>query len=328
MNIFLFVASLLAICNAVPMSQDWHNFKAAFGRNYHSHDEERLRMEIFLKNKALIEEHNELFKKGLISFELGINEFADMTNEEFRSVMLVQNFSSLAPKVNKVHKIVGAQEEETVDWRGKGAVTPIKNQGFCGSCWAFSVIGSLESHNFIKTGELVPLSEQNLVDCARGSKYRNRGCGGGWMTDSFQYILDNGGIDTATSYPYEGRDGPCRFKTDSIGAKVTGYVEIPKKSEVLLKDAVQNKGPVTVAIDASLFTFQFYKRGVYYDPLCALGGLNHAVLAVGYGKQWKMDYWLIKNSWGTGWGDNGYIKIRRNHRNHCGIASVASYPTV
>nr|BAN20083.1 cathepsin L [Riptortus pedestris] len=324
----LLTVCMVTVSHAVPLLQDWHHFKEAFGKVYSDPQEEKLRKDIFLKHKSLIDEHNSLYKEGKVTFEMGINEFADLMDEEFRLLMLNQGLMAFSPRSSQLHQTEGTEEEGEVDWRQKGAVTGVKNQGMCGSCWAFSVTGSLEGHHYVKNNELVALSEQNLVDCAKGPKYRNQGCGGGWMTDSFRYILDNGGIDTAASYPYEARNGRCRFNNETIGARVSGYTEIPKDDEDALRDAVQNKGPVSVAIDASLYTFRFYRRGVYQDPLCGLAGLNHAVLAVGYGHHKKADYWLVKNSWGTAWGDSGYIKMRRNHKNHCGIATFASYPNV
>ena len=212
------------------------------------------------------------------------------------------------------------------DWRSQGAVTKVKSQGQCGSCWAFSVTGALEGQHFRKTGKLVSLSEQNLIDCSK--KYGNHGCNGGWMNNGFRYIKENGGIDTEDSYAYLGTDHQqCKFRKETIGATSTGYTVIPPNNEKQLLNAVATVGPITVAIQVTS-SFQSYHGGVYYEPRCDPKKLNHAVLIVGYGSEGGHDYWLVKNSWGTSWGQEGYIKMARNKNNNCGIASAASYPLV
>ncbi|CAF4449438.1 unnamed protein product [Rotaria sp. Silwood2] len=218
-----------------------------------------------------------------------------------------------------------------VDWRKKGAVTTvIEDQGQCGSCWAFTATGALEGQHFLKTGNLVRLSAQNLIDCT--SKYGNEGCCGGYMDASFQYIKDNKGLDTEASYPYEAQDGKCRFKRATVGATDTGFVDLPSGNETTLQSAIATVGPIAVAIDAMQESFQFYSSGVYDDPKCSSTDVNHTFIVIGYdtlknGTK-KQDYYIAKNSWGETWGNKGYIWMSRNKNNQCGIANIASYPLV
>jgi len=216
---------------------------------------------------------------------------------------------------------------DRVDWRDQGYVTPVKNQGACGSCWAFSSTGALEGQHMRRIGQLVSLSEQNLVDCSRA--FGNNGCSGGLMDFAFEYVKNNSGVDTESSYPYKAADAKCKFTRQNVGAKDTGFVDIPEGDEDALKDAVASQGPISIAIDASHSSFQLYKRGVYYEPACSSENLDHGVLIVGYGTDPDHgDYWIVKNSWGPLWGEEGYIRMSRNKHNHCGVASKASYPLV
>jgi len=207
--------------------------------------------------------------------------------------------------------------------RTKGAVTGVKDQGQCGSCWAFSATGSIEGAYFLKNQQLLSSSEQQLVDCS--GSYGNYGCDGGLMDSAFEYIIKSSkGLEGETTYPYTARDGSCKFKSANIKTTITGYKDIPKGNENALQTQIQVQ-PISVAIDAGHSSFQFYHSGVYVEPACSASNLDHGVLAVGYGTS-SAAYYIVKNSWGTNWGAQGYILMARNKNNHCGIATMSSYP--
>jgi len=335
---YLFLVAIVISATSAAFLQDvakeeWTSFKLEHSKKYDDPMEERFRQKIFLENKRKIARHNQLYELGKVTYKLGLNKYADLLHQEFaaamngynRSTNSINAFNTRLQAVTYIEPDVDVPA--SVDWRDKGSVTPIKDQGHCGSCWSFSATGALEGQHFRKTGKLVSLSEQNLIDCS--SKNGNDGCNGGLMDQAFQYIKDNGGIDTEKTYPYEGVDDTCRYNAKNSGATDKGFVDIPQGNEIKLKKAVATMGPVSVAIDASRSTFQLYSEGVYYDPECSSDQLDHGVLAVGYGTDEKgQDYWIVKNSWGTTWGDKGYILMARNKDNHCGIATASSYPLV
>ncbi|XP_028986038.1 cathepsin S, ortholog2, tandem duplicate 1 [Betta splendens] len=302
----------------------WMLWKKTHGRQYHSEVEDVRRRELWEKNLLLITVHNLEASMGLHTYELGMNHMGDLTTEE-----ILQSFATLS-SVDGVQMApassVGASDvsvPDTIDWRTRGCVTSVKMQGSCGSCWAFSAVGALEGQLAKKTGKLVDLSPQNLVDCS--SKYGNHGCNGGLMHYAFQYVIDNHGIDSEASYPYTGRTQQCQYKPQSRAANCSSYSFVTSGNENALKAAVGTIGPVSVAIDATRPKFIFYRSGVYNDPSCTQK-VNHGVLAVGYGTLNGQDYWLVKNSWGTTFGDAGYIRMSRNKNNQCGIARYACYP--
>ncbi|KAL2781216.1 cathepsin L2 preproprotein [Daubentonia madagascariensis] len=333
MNPSLFLAAFcLGIASAAPkldenLDAQWYQWKATHRRLY-GMNEDGWRRAVWEKNMKMIELHNGEYSQGKHGFTMAMNAFGDMTSEEFRQVM--NGFQNQKRKKGKVFQEPLFHEvPKSVDWREKGYVTPVKNQGQCGSCWAFSATGALEGQMFRKTGKLVSLSEQNLVDCSRSQG--NHGCDGGLMDYAFQYIKENGGLDSEKSYPYRAKDETCKYKPEDSVANDTGFVDVPVREKALMK-AVATVGPISVAIDASHVSLQFYKSGVYYEPECSSKDLDHGVLVVGYGFEGtdsnNTKYWLVKNSWGREWGWNGYLKIAKDKDNHCGIATAASYPTV
>jgi len=303
--------------------EDWQLWKASHNRAYKDIYEEKVRYTIWQDNVRRITNFNKKSK----SLFLRMNHFGDMTTTEFKSKMNGYLMGTNEKKGSAFMTPSYAQIPSSVDWRKHdGYVSEVKNQGQCGSCWAFSTTGSLEGQHFRKTGKKVDLSEQNLVDCS--GAYGNHGCQGGLMDNAFQYIKANGGIDTEQSYPYQAQKGQCRFKKSNVGADDTGFVDIEEGNEDALKNATATVGPISVAIDASHFSFQFYHTGVYNEPECSPQQLDHGVLVVGYGSMNGNDYWIVKNSWGPSWGLQGYIMMSRNKQNQCGIASKASYPLV
>jgi len=310
--------------------QDWENFKSEHNKVFRTEEHENTRMLAFLSNKQFVHRHNEQYVAGRSSFEVEVNHIADLPYEEYRRLngykrrfgdRLHSNGTQFLTPMN-------VEVPDAVDWRDQGYVTEVKNQGMCGSCWAFSSTGSLEGQHKRATGDLVSLSEQNLVDCSRA--YGNAGCNGGLMDNAFEYIKKNKGVDTEKSYPYVGRDGRCHFNKKYVGADDKGFVDLPEGDEEKLKIAVATQGPISIAIDAGHRSFQMYKKGVYFEPECSAEDLDHGVLIVGYGTDADNggDYWIVKNSWGKSWGEEGYIRMARNKNNHCGVASKASYPLV
>ncbi|XP_075489291.1 cysteine proteinase COT44-like [Primulina tabacum] len=293
------------------------------GRRYENRDEWNLRFGIYQSNVVLID----LINSQNLPYRLTDNEFADMTNLEFKSRYLGYRSRGQRQAEDQHNCTFGdSSVPSSIDWRKFGAVTPIKNQGTCGSCWAFSAVASVEGINKIKTGKLVSLSEQELVDC--DYKGENEGCNGGYMEKAFEFIKNNNGITTEKNYPYEGLRGRCKIDKEKQRAVViSGYVSVPPKNEKALQAAVA-KQPVAVAVDAGGYEFQLYSSGIL-SGYCGKD-LNHGVAAVGYGVENGEKYWLVKNSWGTKWGEEGYVKIKRDSSDkngECGIALEPSYPT-
>jgi C1A family cysteine protease len=266
----------------------------------------------FKANLNFIIEHNSYNN----SYTLAMNAFGDLTTEEFKAQRCGW---TAAPRNEETVEFNGPINAD-VDWQAKGAVTPVKDQGQCGSCWAFSTTGAVEGCVQIASGKLLNLAEQQLVDCA-GSE-GNQGCNGGLMDYAFQWIIKNGGIASEGSYPYTARDGSCK-KVASV-AKISGFKDVPANKEDQLMAALQ-LGTVSVAVEADKSVFQFYHDGVLDNKACGTQ-LDHGITLTGSGTLAGKDYWKVKNSWGASWGKQGYIMMVRN-KNQCGIAMAASYST-
>jgi len=325
---FLILLSILAIAAATPLVETEYEllftqFVKQHGKAYEGPTEFFYRYNIFKTNLDYILRHE---SNPARTFTLGMNQFGDLTNQEF-----VSQYTSYKPTPRSARRT--AQPNNTanlpasVDWVTAGAVTPVKNQGQCGSCWAFSTTGSIEGITFISTGQLVSLSEQELVDCS--GSYGNQGCDGGEMQAAFQFVAANGGLCSEADYPYQGQDGTCQSSSCTSVATISSYENVQANSEAALQAAAAQQ-PVSVAVDASGSNWQFYTGGVMTGA-CGTS-LDHGVLVVGYGTSGSTKYWLVKNSWGADWGDNGYLMMQRttssNSPGECGIAMDASYPTV
>ncbi|XP_022017702.1 senescence-specific cysteine protease SAG39 [Helianthus annuus] len=307
----------------VSMVEKHEQWMAVHGHVYKDAAEKEMRFEIFKSNVERIEAFN---SEGGKSYRLGVNAFTDLTSEEFRA-------SRNGFKVSSHPRATGFRYENltavpsSMDWRQKGVVTPVKDQGQCGCCWAFSAVAATEGINQLSTGNLISLSEQELVECDTSGE--DEGCNGGLMDEAFKFIIQNKGLTTETNYPYEGIDGTCSTtKESSHAATITGYEDVPTNSEAALLKAMAMQ-PVSVAIDASGSDFQSYKSSVFTGE-CGTQ-LDHGVTVVGYGTTDDgTKYWLVKNSWGTTWGEEGYIRMQRDVASEnglCGIAMMASYPT-
>ncbi|KAF6162437.1 hypothetical protein GIB67_017325 [Kingdonia uniflora] len=295
-------------------------FAKRYGKSYETAKEIKLRFGHFVKSLKMIRSAK---RKG-VPYSLALNQFADMSWEEFRSQKLGAAQNCSATRGN--HKLAGVLLPEKKDWREEGIVSPVKNQGHCGSCWTFSSTGALEAAYKQLFGKVVSLSEQQLVDCAK--PFNNFGCNGGLPSQAFEYIKYSGGLETEDAYPYTGVNGICRHSSENVAVKVVDSVNITQGAEDELKDAVAFVRPVSVAFEV-VNGFKLYSGGVYTSTTCGSDPMdvNHAVLAVGYGVEDGIPYWLIKNSWGVDWGDNGYFKMEMG-KNMCGVATCASYPIV
>jgi KDEL-tailed cysteine endopeptidase len=301
--------------------EDFHYFMLQHNKFYNSKEEYSQRYRIYRDNVTKIRCHN---AKNL-PWTLAVNQYADLTWAEFAEL---KNIRPLEKKQRtNVVSLGDVSVPDSIDWTTQGVVTEVKDQGDCGSCWAFSATGAIESAWAIKKGELLSLSEQQLVDCA-GGEYENEGCNGGEMESAFKYVIDKGGLVTEDDYPYSGVDGSC-FILGSPAAQISSYVEVPTNNELELKKAVAQQ-PVAIGVEADEDVWQFYSKGIVTKG--CHDNLDHGVLLVGYGTDKGTNFWKIKNSWGTWWGEDGFIRVVRTDSTSssgmCGVAGDASYPVV
>jgi len=287
---------------------------------------EEVRKTQFLENIERIKAQNALYEAGKSAYYYGVNQFTDLSIEEFRMA------TASKPRPEREERNVVLLDESAtvsaVDWREKNAVTPVKNQGQCGSCWSFSATGAMEGDLAVESGNLVALSEKMLMDCSS----ENHSCEGGLMDYAFKFVISNGGIDSESDYPYQPEDGTCDLgKRAKHVATFSSFQDVTPNNADQLATAV-SKQPISVAIQANREEFQLYKGGVLDTRRCGYQ-LDHGVLVVGMTDQSNADFpnaWIVKNSWGDTWGLEGYIYISRetdtDQRGICGILEDPSYP--
>jgi len=323
-SIILLVLVLSALSHKVEESNfaKFMKFTSEHKKLYATAEEFKARFEVFEKNLKVVEimtAVNSMAGENQ-TFNYGVTQFMDISPEEFKAKYLtlrVGDLQKLREKSGELKINPRMQEApESHDWRTLGAVSSVKNQGICGSCWAFSAVGNLEGQHQIKFGgNVVDLSPQQLVDCDKV----DQGCNGGFMDQAFDYIKSAGGIEALSDYAYTGSDDSCKFDVSKSVVKVTGNAMATSQDEDIIKTLLFQTGPLAVALNAT--PLQFYFFGIFnpwFSWICDPSELNHGVLMVGYGVEGSTNYWIVKNSWGASWGEKGYFRIIRG-KGACGI---------
>ena len=327
---FLFAGYNSVNINSLQDPDEWNQFtyfQEKFNKKYDTLEEVELRFNIFFTNLHTIINHNLDYTQN---FTMGINQYTDLTPEEFKLQYINGLKTDITSYGCKIFSSDANGTPSSIDWIKNGAVTSVKDQGQCGSCWAFSSTGTAEGAWAVSTGQLIELSEEQLVDCATGILYGSHGCSGGSMEGADKYLIEHGQCNNA-EYPYtsgNGVSGSC--KSCSPIAKFTSCSNVKANDQISLKGAVSQQ-PVSIAIEADTRYFQSYSSGVLTSSSCGTN-LDHGVLIVGYDEEDGQKYWIVKNSWGTTWGENGYVRILRSDSTDdagiCGIAMDASFLSV
>eukprot|EP00062_Callorhinchus_milii_P027046 gi/632989885/ref/XP_007883887.1/ PREDICTED: cathepsin L1-like [Callorhinchus milii] len=332
--------SVLMVCVLVSVSTStsvfnpddpWETWKDFHGKTYSTQDEEKLRLKVWLQNVMKVTNHNVDFKLGKSSFSLALNYLADLTDEEFSNM-----YFGIKPSEEEIEDegTVLVEEElmskrpipQSIDWRNTDRVTHVKNQKNCGSCYAFSALGAIEGQLTKHGLPLTSLSEQQIVDCAKG--FGTYSCFGGRPIGVFKYIRKYG-IMSQKSYPYKGKKQTCRYNQQLVVKKIQRFTHVRPKTEAALAKAVATIGPISVLVTSDTPDFRHYRKGILFDTGCtSRKPTDHGMLLVGFGEQHGKKYWILKNSWGNRWGDNGYVYLARDRGNHCKITSSAIYPVL
>jgi len=329
----IFVTLLaLAFASEHLLEKEFYEFKMKHNKNYSTWEEHEKRLGIYKANKIKIQAHNDQKR----SWTMAMNQFGDMTGYEFSMYVKRGAGGGYVPKKESERKVQHHKYNATcdsIDWDARGMITPVKNQGQCGSCWSFSTTGAIEGRYAISSGQLASLSEQELVDCDQNDS----GCNGGLMDFGFEYVIQHKGLCSEVQYPYTSgsttQRGTCEsYECTNRFDAISSYADVPSDNQEALESALCD-GPVSIAIEADQEYFQFYSSGVLDGTGCG-ANLDHGVLLVGMGTDPTYgDYWKVKNSWGTTWGDAGYIRMCRNcgmnnGAGQCGLMKQPSYPVV
>lgn len=314
MNLVLFFVISIIFCTSVEEGH-FSLFKSIFKKRYGTNSEEKKAFEAFKDNLKTVEFLNEKYK-GKTTF--GYTKFMDMSQQEFQSKVLHQVPKEKLRKGKRVVKTIKKilDTPKYWDWEENGAVTTVKDQGSCGSCWSFSAVGNIEGVWQRAGNPLMDLSTQQVIDCDSLSK----GCDGGWMDNAYSYVINTGGIEKEEDYKYEQKQGKCRVNRKLFVANISNAIDMFLDEE-LIRDYLYDNNPLSAAMNANFL--QFYKEGILDPEDCTSEILNHGVLLVGYGTSNGMPYWRVKNSWGTSWGEKGYFRISRG-KDQCGIAEAVA----
>jgi len=300
MKAVIAIAALAACAFALTFQNDpyWIAYKNQFGKKYAA-GEEASRYAIFRRNMAKAAQLNEID-----TAHYGWTKFSDQ--ERKRSLL------SIPAYIRRTNVVAADGLPDSFDWRDKGAVTPVKDQAQCGSCWAFCAVCAMEGAYFLEHNQLISLSEQQIVDCDED----DNGCNGGWPSSAMDWIKSHGGLMTEEDYPYTAQDGSCKFDASKAKMQVKSVSTFPSQSENKMMTALQQYGPLAIALDAS--KFDYYSGGIMNGSGCMAGSPDHGVAVVGWGVEGSTKYWIVKNSWGDDWGENGYVRIERGN-NACGV---------
>ncbi|XP_017155366.1 cathepsin L1 [Drosophila miranda] len=331
--LFLYGFSALSNLNAnylenestLDINNEFEQFKKINNKTYSRNFDETRSLKAFEVNYKIIKDHNKNYQDGQTTFRLATNIMADMSTEGYLKnfLRLLKSQSNVAD--DNIAEIVGSSQmtniPESLDWRRKGFTTPSQNQQSCGSCYAFSIAESIEGQIFKRTGKILSLSEQQIVDCS--VSHGNQGCTGGSLRNTLKYLQSTGGIMRSDDYKYVSKKGKCQFVSDLSVVNITSWAILPVNNEQAIQAAVAHIGPIAVSINATPRTFQLYSDGVYDDASCVSTSVNHAMLVIGFGK----DFWILKNWWGDRWGESGYMRLKKGI-NLCGIANYAAYAIV